>query len=134
MKVGLGVRRSGLCPAGTCRTYPEGMTGLSPGFQPRVKSILWTRPERAAETGLGREIHTMSWNELSAAHSGRVRGWNLPGVKTPGLVLSSLRDKSENPRKERCDPWGLALSNVKTIGRARRPTANRFQPSLNKHA
>jgi hypothetical protein len=75
-------------PVGTCRTYPEGMTGLSPGFQPRVKCI----------------------------------------------VLSSLRDKSENPRRERCDPWGLALSNVKTIGRARRPTANRFHLSSNKHA
>jgi hypothetical protein len=123
MKVGLRVRRLGLCPGGSCRTYPEGMTRLSPGFQPRVKCILWTRPERAAETVSGREIHTMSWNELSAAPSGRVRAGNLPGVETPGLVLSSLRDKSEIPRRERCDPRGLALSNVKTIGRARRPTA-----------
>ena len=36
-------------PRGVCRTYPEGMTGLSLGFQPQVSIKKWIRPEGAVE-------------------------------------------------------------------------------------
>jgi hypothetical protein len=39
-------------------------------------------------------------NESSSAPSGRPRFGDIPGVKTPGLVLLSLRDKSDG----RCYP------------------------------
>ena len=34
---------------GTCRTYPEGMKGLSLGFQPQVYVNIEARPEGAAD-------------------------------------------------------------------------------------
>jgi hypothetical protein len=39
---------------------------------------------KAAETVLGRERRTLFRNKLSAASTGRARGLELPGAKTPG--------------------------------------------------
>jgi hypothetical protein len=43
------VLRSRPRPRGACRLYPEGMTGLSLGFQPQLSIKKWIRPEGARE-------------------------------------------------------------------------------------
>jgi hypothetical protein len=43
------VRKTPSRPYGTCRIYPEGIIGLSLGFQPQEHPTTTTRPEWAEE-------------------------------------------------------------------------------------
>jgi hypothetical protein len=49
-------------PMETCRVYPEGIVGLSPGFQPQEQPPPRTRPEWAEENRLSmiRQINVHS--------------------------------------------------------------------------
>jgi hypothetical protein len=77
--------------------YPEGMIGLSLGFTPRVLTKRTSRPEGGGRTEAPE--HTLDQKYLTPPE-GVSRWGRVPGVKTPGRVLSSLPDKSDSPDRD----------------------------------
>jgi len=59
------------------------------------------RPVGAVEGGFcATKLRTRPETNYLPPSQGEFIGWIIPGVKTPGLVLLSLRDKSEASRRD----------------------------------
>jgi hypothetical protein len=81
-----------------CRILcPEGTIGLSLGFQPQEQGQTRSRPEGAQDVLIGalfgERLHK-SETTLLPPPSGRDVFLSVPGFKTPGSVLLSLRDRN----------------------------------------